>query len=109
MSRQLLDNVNLHNLRNASPLPKRVWYAKCKAGQPMETAGRTIAKMWKHSGGYECYVKKRGDDWMLTLEQSGRILHESKVESPGEAIRKSDDLHRTVTKEIGQSDGSVHL
>ena len=35
----------------------------------MEPTDRTIARLWKHAGGYECYVHKRGDVWLLTLEQ----------------------------------------
>jgi hypothetical protein len=63
----------------------------------MEPTHRTIAKLWKHAGGYECYVHKRGDVWLLTLEQSGRVVKETPVESPGEAIRTSQELLRTLT------------
>jgi hypothetical protein len=62
----------------------------------MELTDRTIAKLWEHAGGYECYVHKRGDVWLLTLEQSGRVLRETPVESPGDAIRTSQELLSTL-------------
>jgi|GraSoiStandDraft_46_1057282.scaffolds.fasta_scaffold287722_2 hypothetical protein len=63
----------------------------------MVTADRTIAKMWTHAGGYDCYVRKRADQWLLTLEKAGTVLKESVVESPGEAIRKSEELLRILS------------
>ena len=62
----------------------------------MENANRAIARMWKHADGYECYVRKRGNDWLLTLEKSGRVVKESLVESPGDAIRQAEELRRTM-------------
>jgi len=61
----------------------------------MESASRTIAKMWARKG-YECFVHKRGDDWVVTLSQQGQVLRESKVESPGEAIRLSEELLKSL-------------
>ena len=58
----------------------------------MENANRTIAKMWTRKGGYECYVHKRGDEWLLTLSKSGQVVKELTVESPGDAIRLSEEL-----------------
>ena len=64
----------------------------------MELTSRTIARMWKGVSGYECYIRKNGDEWVLTLERGGSILKESKVESPGEAIRLSESLRRELLK-----------
>jgi len=63
----------------------------------MKTASRTIARMWKRRG-FECSIHKHGDEWVLRLEQDGRILDESQVESPGEAIRKSEELLKSIDK-----------
>jgi hypothetical protein len=62
----------------------------------METASRTIARMWDDIKGYECFVRKRGDDWVLTLERAGEIIREATVESPGEAIRLSEEYKKGV-------------
>ncbi len=64
----------------------------------MEITHRTIARMWKDVSGYECYILKSGDEWVLTLEREGRVLKESRVESPGEAIRLSDALRKELLK-----------
>ena len=64
----------------------------------MELTHRTIARMWKGMSGYECYICKSGDGWVLTLEREGRVLKESKVESPGEAIRLSEVLRKESIK-----------
>ena len=64
----------------------------------MEITNRTIARMWKGLSGYECYIRKSGDEWMLTLERGDRIVKESKVESPGEAIRLSEALRQELLK-----------
>jgi len=60
----------------------------------MELTSRTIARMWKGVSGYECYIRKNGDEWVLTLERRGSIVKQSKVESPGEAIRLSEALRK---------------
>lgn len=64
----------------------------------MENAGRTIARMWKRVSGYECSVRKRGNEWMLVLEQDGRLITETPVESPGEAIRRAEKLLHEVDR-----------
>ena len=64
----------------------------------MEITHRTIARMWKGVSGYELYIRKSGDEWVLTLERGGRIVKESKVESPGEAIRLSKALRKELIK-----------
>ena len=64
----------------------------------MEITNRTIARMWKDVSGYECYILKSGDEWVLTLERGGSILKEFKVESPGEAIRLSKALRKELIK-----------
>ena len=64
----------------------------------MEITHRTIARMWKGVSGYECYILKSGDEWVLTLEREGSVLKESKVESPGEAIRLSESLRKELLK-----------
>ena len=64
----------------------------------MEITHRTIARMWKGMSGYECYICKSGDGWVLTLEREGHVLKESKVESPGEAIRLSEVLRKESIK-----------
>ena len=69
-----------------------------RSSPKMEITHRTIARMWKGVSGYECYICKSGDEWMLTLERGGRVLKESKVESPGEAIRLSESLRRELLK-----------
>jgi len=48
--------------------------------------------------GYECYIRKNGDEWVLTLERQGSIVKQSKVESPGEAIRLSEALRKELIK-----------
>ena len=69
----------------------------------MELTSRTIARMWNRTG-YACYVQKRGDEWMLTLEMNGQVLRESVVDSPGEAIRQSDELFKSI---IGRPPGTA--
>jgi len=64
----------------------------------MELTHRTIARMWKDVSGYECYLLKSGDEWVLTLEREDRVLKESTVESPGEAIRLSESLRKELIK-----------
>ena len=62
----------------------------------MELSTRTIARMWKGVSGYECYILKSGDEWVLTLERAGSILKEFKIESAGEAIRLSEALRAGI-------------
>lgn len=76
----------------------------CSDPFPMETANRTIAKMWNHGDGHECYLRKIGNVWMLTLERAGTILNEMPVDSPGEAIRQADELRRNL---LARGDGKA--
>ena len=73
-------------------------YPTIRSSPKMEITHRTIARMWKDVSGYECYICKSGDEWVLTLEREGFVLKESKVESPGEAIRMSDALRKELIK-----------
>ncbi len=55
-------------------------------------SGQTVARMWTRPNGYACFVHKRNDQWVVTLEQAGRIMSEAAVEGPGEAIRRAEEF-----------------
>jgi len=62
----------------------------------MEAASRSIAILWKGVQGHKCFLKKEGDEWVITLEAHGKPVSCFAVEGPGEALRLSEELLRTV-------------
>jgi hypothetical protein len=75
------------------PLP----FTKPSANRVALDPNRTIAKLWKRTDGHECLVHKCGNEWLVTLTLDGRVIREATIESPGEALRLSEEWFRALT------------